>query len=166
MTNNDTTLKIKDIIKNQDREEAYYQLVSLYFKGPEQIREQIRKNWDYGVEWIFPNQRRLACTKDEKHSSHERILASLAYDAIEDFQKEDVHEKLVALSVVYHSCIEAGLNANDEFESIAAISSERVATFFRDFIQRNHEDKSKEAFMLTTKINSDDETEIFPSWME
>jgi hypothetical protein len=166
MTNHNSTLKVEDIIKLQDREEAYHNLVALYIRGPEQVRENIRKSWDYGVEWVYPNPRRLSCSKNEKRSSRERILASLVYDAIEDFRGEGPRDKLVALSVIYHSCIEAGLNPQEEFESIASISSEKVANFFREFIQRNLEDKSKEAFMLTIKKNSDGETEIFPSWMK
>jgi hypothetical protein len=62
--------------------------------------------------------------------------------------------------------LEAGLNPRKKFESIASISSDKVAVFFRNFIKRNPEDKSKEAFMLTTKKNIDGETEIFPSWMK
>jgi hypothetical protein len=166
MINHEDILKIKDIIKLSDREKAYHELAVLYIKGPEQIREQIRKNWDYGVEWILPDTRRLACSKNEKRSSRERILASLVYDAIENFREEDPRDKLVVLSVIYHSCLEVGLNPQNEFESIASISSEKVAIFFRDFIQRNPKNRSKEAFMLTTKKNSDGEIEIFPSWMK
>jgi hypothetical protein len=166
MTNHDSDLKVEDIIKLQDREEAYHNLAVLYIRGPEQVREQIRKNWDYGVEWVYPDPRRLACSKNEKRSCRERILASLVYDAIEDFREEGPRDKLVALSVIYHSCIEAGLNPQEEFESVASISSEKVANYFREFIQRNPEDKSKEAFMLKTKKNSDGETEILPSWMK
>lgn len=166
MTNHNANLKIEDIVKLHDREDAYYKLVELYIKGPEQIREQIRKEWDYGAEWIYPNPRRLACLKNEKRSSRERILASLVYDAIEDFRQEDPRDKLVVLAVIYHSCIEAGLNPQEEIETVASISSVKIANFLRDFLKRKHEDKSKEAFMLTTEKNLDGETEIFPSWMK
>jgi hypothetical protein len=165
MINNNLNLKIEDIIKLSDREEAYYQLVGIFIKGPEQVREQIRNDWDYGVDWIYPNQRRLSCSKNEKRSSKERIIASLVYDAIENFRQEDFKDKLVAISVIYHSCIEAGFNPKDEFEFVASIASEKVARFLRDFLLRKKEDKSLEAFMLTTVKNLDGETEIFPSWM-
>jgi len=117
MTNHDVNIKVKDIIKLHNREEAFYNLVTLYIRGPEQIREQIRKDWDYGVEWIYPDTKRLACSKHEKRSSRERILASLVYDAIENFREEDPRDKLVAISVIYHSCIEAGLNPQAELET-------------------------------------------------
>jgi hypothetical protein len=97
MKNFDPNLKVEDIIKLQDRKEAYHELAALYIKGPEKVREQIRKDWDYGVEWIYPDLRRLACSKNEKRSSRERILASLVYDAIENFREESHREKLVSL---------------------------------------------------------------------
>lgn len=166
MTNHDNALQVENIIKLHDREEAFYNLVTLYIKGPEQVREQIRNGWDYDVEWIYPDPKRLACLKHEKYSSRERILASLTYDAIENFRDEGPRDKLVTLSIIYHSCIEAGLNPEEEFESIALISSEKVANLFRGFIQRKPEDKSEGAFMLTKKKNLDGEIEIFPSWMK
>ncbi len=157
---------IDEIIKLTDREDAYFQLVMLFLQGPDQVREQIRLRWDFGVEWIYPNQRRLACSKNEKRSSQERIMASLVYDAIEDLQQEDPKEKLIALTVIYHSCIAAGLDPEKEFERVASISTTKTANFLMDFIKRNPEDKSLDAFMIVSEQNSEGETEIFPSWMK
>jgi len=166
MMTKDSISKLKEIIAQPNREDAYYQLVSLFVDGPEKIREKIRKGWDFGVEWIYPDTRRLACSHNEKRSSRERILASLVYDAIEDLQQEDPKEKLVAFAVIYHSCIAAGLDPQEEFEKIASISSPRIASVFREFINRNPDNKSEDAFMLSTIINTEGETEIFPSWMK
>lgn len=162
----DSISKLEEIIALPNREDAYYQLVSLFFDGPEEIREKIRHGWDFGVEWVYPNIRRLACCHNEKRLSSERIFASLAYDAIEDLQQEDPNEKLVAIAVIYHSCIAAGLDPEEVFKKVASISSQRMASFFLDFINRIPEDKSKEAFMLSSIKNTEGETEIFPSWMK
>jgi hypothetical protein len=152
--------RIKPIVELPDREDAYYRLVSLYVEGPEQLREEIRSKWDFGVDWTYPDQTRLACSKNEKRSIQERIMASLVYDAIEDLRQEGYREKLVALAVIYQSCIAAGLDPEEEFEKVASISSPRTALFLKEFIERDPEDKSMKAFMLTRKINSDGEIEI------
>ncbi len=165
MTTKNYELKLKLILSLPDREDAFFQLVYLFVDGPNQIREEIRKGWDFGVDWVYPNTKRLACIYNEKRSSKDRILASLVYDAIEDFQEEDAKDKLVALAVIYHSCIAAGLDPNEEFEKVASLSSAKTAAFLRDFINRSQKDKSKKAFMLSSLKNKDGETEIFPSWM-
>lgn len=165
MNCHDFGLKIKNIIECSDREDAYFKLAATYLNSPGELRKQIRTNWDYGVKWIYPNQRRLACSKNEKRSRQERILASLVYDSIEDLRDGDLRDRLVGISVIYHSCIEAGLNPEEEFEKVASISSEKTAIFLRNFIHRKPEDKSKEAFMLKTAKNSDGETEICPFWI-
>ena len=156
--------KINEIIGLSDREEAYYKLVDLYIKCSPQEREQIRKDWDYGVKWIYPNPRRLACSKNEKRSCRERILASLLYDSIQNLRYGDIRESLIGLAMLYHSCIIAKLNPREEFEYVASISSPQVEEFFLGFINRKPNEKSMKAFCLATKINSDGETELLAPW--
>jgi hypothetical protein len=164
MRNCDINPEIENIVKLQNREEAFYKLVTIFIEGPEQVREHIRKDWDYGVEWIYPNIRRLACIKNESRSSQERILALLVRRAIEDFGKGDMRDNLIALAVIYHSCVEAGLNPQEEFETVASIAPERTANILRGFVKRDKDNKSLEAFKLTAEKNLDGEIEIYPSW--
>lgn len=153
-------IEIATIIRLADREEAFYRLTALYIEGPEDLRQRIRRDWDYGVAWNFPDPRRLACTKNEQRPVRERISASLVYDAIEDFRDEDPRDKLVGLAVIYHSCLHAGLDPAEEFEKVASIASADMARLLRDFIGRRPEDKSLKAFMLKVVRNADGEAEI------
>lgn len=166
MSDNDYIAQLEEITKLTDREEAYYLLVKLFKQGPDEFRELIRECWDFGVEWIYPNVKRLACRINERYSPIDKIQASLVYDSIEDLRQEDPKDKLVALSVIYHSCIAAGIDPQAQFEEVALISSPKIALMLRDFIKRKDEDKSMEAFLLAAEKNSDGEIEIFPSWMK
>lgn len=165
MNDNDSIVQLEEITKLTDREEAYYQLVKLFKQGSDEVRGLIRECWDFDVEWIYPNVRRLACSINERYSPIEKIQASLIYDSIEDLRQEDVKDKLVALAVIYHSCLAAGLDPQRQFEEVALISSPKIAGLFRSFINRSVEDKSMEAFLLVAYQNADGETEIFPSWI-
>ena len=72
-----------------------------------------------------------------------------------------MREKLIGLAVIYHSCIAAGLEPQNEFEYAALLSSQKTANFFRDFISRKEADKSIQAFALTVCKNNEGETEIY-----
>ncbi|MGH8398255.1 MAG: hypothetical protein ACRETA_08435 [Gammaproteobacteria bacterium] len=153
-------LGIEEVLRLADREAAYYDLVSLYMKGTNKDRDEIRRGWDYGVKWKYPNPKRLACVKNELHSSRNRVIALLVYESIENFKQVDPRDKLVALAVIYQSCLVAGINPDKLFEEVASISTLKSSVFFRDFIKRKTEDKSLEAFMLTRHKNADGEIEI------
>lgn len=142
----------------------FFRLALYYKQVSSDEREQIRKDWDYNVEWDYPNPRRLACSVNEQKSCRERIEASLIYDSLENFKIEDINDKLIGLAVIYHSCIEAGLDPKYEFEYIASLSSYKFAKFLRDFIKRSPKDKSLKAFFLKSQRNINHEVEIFPSW--
>lgn len=159
--NRDMDLLIDALAKLEDRENAFFLLTALYANATEAERSRIRKGWDFGVEWLFPNPYRLACKKHEKHSCKEKIRASLLYDSIEDLRGECLREKLIGLAVIYHSCIAAGLDPQDEFEYAASLSTQKTADFFLDFISRKEKDKSIQAFALTVCKNSEGETEIY-----
>ena len=105
-----------------------------------------------------------AVVVNEQKSCRERIEASLIYDSLENFKIEDINDKLIGLAVIYHSCIEAGLDPKYEFEYIASLSSYKFAKFLRDFIKRSPKDKSLKAFFLKSQRNINHEVEIFPSW--
>lgn len=165
MSDNDSIVQLEKITKLADREEAYFELVRLFKQETDEFRELVRECWDFGVEWIYPNVKRLACKINERYLPIEKIQASLIYDSIEDLRQEDVKDKLVALAVIYHSCIAAGIDPQKQFEEVALISSPKIANLFRGFINRSDENKSMEAFLLVAVQNSDGETEIYPSWM-
>ena len=162
MTDNYTVSSIQEALRFADRQEAYYRLVSIYMQGPEEIREEIRKKWDFGVEWIYPNPRRLACSINETHTCRERALELLAYEAIMDLRQGDPRDELMTLAVVYHGCLAAGIDPKNLFSEVASVSSSRTARFLLDFVERSPEDKSLEAFMLVAEKNADGEIEIVP----
>jgi hypothetical protein len=151
---------IEEIITDPDRAEAYYRLASLYMQGPDEIREQIRQGWDFGLDWIYPNPTKLACSKNESHSCYEKILASLVYNSINDLRVRDLRDELIDIAITYHSCLAAGFDPREIFEKVASVSSLKTAQFLRDFINREPEDKSLEAFMLTKQKNVDGEFEV------
>jgi hypothetical protein len=84
------------------------------------------------------------------------------YYAISANQELGIREKLVALAVIYHSCIFAGLDPIREFKMAAVIAPAGVCKMLQDFIERRQEDKSAEAFMLAVSKNRDGEMEIRP----
>ncbi|MHB0916114.1 MAG: hypothetical protein ACYC5A_11210 [Thermoleophilia bacterium] len=166
MTKDSSSSMLVETITLPNREDAFMMLVDVFLNGTEELREEIRQRWDFGAEWIFPNMKRLACSNNEKWSSKERIVASLVYDAIVDLREEDIKDELVTLAVIYHSCLAAGHDPHKIFGKIAAVSTDKTAAVLRDFVNRNPEDISIEAFMLSTEVNSDGEMEISPSWMK
>lgn len=151
---------IEEIVRCQDREEAFYRLVSLYLQGPEAVREEIREKWDFGVEWTYPNPKRLACSTNERYSCMDKVLALLVYVAIVDLRQGDKRDELMTLAVVYHGCRVTGIDPKGLFEKVAVVSSTKTARFLLDFINRSSEDKSLEAFMLVVQKNADGESEI------
>ena len=165
MTSSEIITRIDEIVGLPDREEAYFQLASLFVQGPENMRKQIRNEWDFGVTWTYPNPRRLACSIRESHSCRERARAILIYNAINDLKQGDPRDELVSVAIVYHACLATNINPRELFEEVALISSPRIACFLKDFLRRDNDDKSLEAFMLVRKKNEDGEIEIFPSWM-
>lgn len=166
MINSTLAPSVQEVLLSTNRKEAYYRLVAIYMQGPDEIREIIRKQWDFGMEWIYPNPRRLACSINEGHSCRERALALLVYEAIMDLRQSDLRDELMTLAIVYHGCIAAGIKPKDVFEEVASVSSSRTARFLLDFIKRSPHEKSLEAFMLVAEKNADDEIEIVPSWIK
>ncbi len=158
------TEEIETLVGLQDREEAYYQLVTLYLNSPEQVRRYIRKNWNFNVEWIFPRPGELLFAKNQSRSIKERIMASLVHSSIHNPFKHYYRESLVLLAMEYNSCTLAGLDPDQMFEFAASVSDPEMAGHFRDFSARKPENKSMKAFGLETKTNSDGETEILTPW--
>lgn len=153
-------LRIDEIVRSQNREEAYYQLVDLFMNASAEVRDRIRQCWDFGVIWNYPSCATLACSKKQTHSCEERIRAALAYYVIEDLRQEDIRDQLVALAMIYNSCHIVNIDPKRIFEEMALVSTPKVATFLREFIARRPEDKSLDAFMLTKRVNADGEIEI------
>ena len=156
--------QLEGILKLVDGQDAYQRLVALFLQGTEEARDLIRAKWDFGFNWVYPNMQRLACRKNERYSCDERLLAALVYDAIENLKNEEFREKLVGWSVVFHSCLAAGIVPEELFRRAASASSPSMAQLMMDFINRPKEHKSMKAFELVSRTNSDGETEIKPSW--
>lgn len=147
-----------DFLRLDDAEEAYMLLASLYLESDAGRREQMRKKWDYGYEWKYPNPFRLACRIDEKHEPQQRIEASLVYSSLEDSPL--TREHLVGLAIEYHSCLLAGIDPSAPFTKVARASSENVANRILDFLHRPPDSLSLEAFMLTPRKDKNGEWEI------
>ena len=120
-------MNISELLKRDDRANAFFDLVDLYVKGPDSIRRQIRQGWDFNVEWKYPNSARLACSRGEKRSCQERLKASLVYYSIEDCRFGRSRENLIAFAAIYHSCVLAGVDPVSLFESVSAMSSDTTA---------------------------------------
>lgn len=157
-------MHLETVLKMPDRAEAFIELVRLLFYGDDAERDSIVKNWNFGVDWVYPNQTRLACNKKERWSSQTKIEASLAYFLLETKHESDYRENLIALAVIYQSCIAADLDARIIFEKIAKYATPRVKDMFANFLMRKEEDKSLAAFMLMAEKNEDGEIEIRFEW--
>lgn len=147
-----------DILCLDDAEEAYMLLVALYLESDIGHRESMRKKWDYGYAWKFPNPFRLSCRIGERYDPLDRIEASLVYDSFEDAPL--TREHLVDLAIIYHSCKLAGIDPSVPFIKVAQASSENVALRLLGFLQLNDNGKSLEAFMLTPQKDKNGEWEI------
>ena len=154
---------LKDILTMEDRKEAYMLISRYYMSTSNNERQNIRSKWDFDLKWSYPDQSRLACCIGEYHSTKERIEASLVYYSIED-NKQNQRETFVGLALIYHSCLFSDLDPDELFEQVAKVSSERFASVLRQFLLRDPNDKSMEAFLLKSQKNVDGEWEIQPSW--
>lgn len=151
--------QIDYILNNKDREAAFFDLVKLYLRSDEETRQEIREDWDYGKEWQYPKWDRLACSVGEKYGPEEKLITSLTYHAIEN-TKLTHREQLIDLGVIYQSCLFADLDPAVLFKRIAEVSTPNVAKRLIDFIARNEEDKSLNAFCLTVHIDAHGEREL------
>ncbi|MBL0318676.1 MAG: hypothetical protein IPP74_05225 [Alphaproteobacteria bacterium] len=155
---------IKEIIVLEDRELAYFQLVSLFRNSSADERDYIINQWDFGVKWKYPNQRRLCCLKGERFTCKDRIEASLSYFAISARKSKDIRESIFAYAVIYNSCTLIGLDPVRIFHSISEIADPNIKQSMNDFILRKDENKSLSAFKLTTKQNEHGEIELVTMW--
>ena len=158
------SLNLEKILKMSDRAAAFIELISLYFYGGDEMRQYIVSNWDFGVSWELPNQARLTCKNNERWSCQQRIEASLAYSAIAVNYVADVREELIALAVIYQSCIFSSLEPDNIFKKVAKVSVPSISAMLINFIDRKEEDKSLAAFFLSAERNDEGEIEIRPTW--
>jgi hypothetical protein len=156
---------IKEILELDDRRKAYMLLVDLYINSTPELRSYVNQQWNFGVEWIYPNQMRLACSKGEIFSREDRLLASLVYDALSEKIESDIRENIIAHAVIYNSCLYANIDPNIIFLKVANIAPSRVSDSLRGFLARSSQDKSMEAFMLKAIKNADGEIEIQQGWL-
>ena len=154
----ETTLT--QILNLSDRQEAYYQLVDYYLKADANEQANIRKEWDFGVQWVYPKLERLACHLNEMYHPKAKIIAALTATSLQDLRTVDWRDELVGIAFIYHSCLLVKVSPQEVFERVASASSPETAKFLRDFYQRDPKDKSLEAFDLQIVTNPDGEKEV------
>ena len=153
-------LSLTQILNLSNRQEAYYQMVDYYLKANANEQANIRKKWDFGVQWIYPNFKRLACHRNESYYPKDKIVALLAATSLQDLRDQDWRDELVGIAIIYHSCLLVKVSPKEVFEHVASASSPKTAKFIRDFYQRDQKDKSLEAFGLQIVMNPDGEKEL------
>jgi hypothetical protein len=158
-------MELEEIINSLDRAAAFIDLTRLYLNGTDELRQLISDRWDFGVTWDLPDQTRLACSKGERWSCRERIEASLTYSAIAVNQIINEREEIIALAVIYQSCLAAFVNPRNIFLTVAKVSTSHVRARLLEFLDRDENDKSLKAFFLSATKNIDGEIEIKPSWL-
>jgi len=156
-------ITLRQIINLSDRQEAYYHLVDYYLNANVEEQIDIRKKWNLGTQWVYPNWKRLACCFSETYSPKKRITALLTAVSLKDLKIPDWRDELVGIASIYHSCLLAKVSPEEIFERVASASSPETAKFIRDFCQRSPKEKSLEAFGLQIVMNADGEQEVhFP----
>ena len=151
---------LKKIITHPDAQEAYYRLATYYLDATAEEQASIRNRWDFGIRWIYPDWRRLACRINETHSPDEKIVALLVATSLEDLNVPDWRDAIIGIAAIYHSCILAEISPKEIFDRVALTSSPKTSEFLHEFCQRSPKDKSLNAFNLHVVMNSDGENEI------
>ena len=152
--------KLTQIVNVPDRQEAYFQMVDYYLKTIAEEQKEIRDNWNFGLQWVYPNLQRLSCRINEIYSPEIKIIASLTGLSLDGVQKRDWRDDIIGLAIIYHNCLLARISPVKVFERVASASTIETGKFIRDFIRRENKDKSLEAFDLHIVINSDGEKEV------
>jgi hypothetical protein len=142
--------RLKTILLEVEPEEAFYQLCELYCQVLPEQRAGIQKCWDFNRTWELPDQTTLACTITKKHSSEERIRASLIYASLMNWH--DYRDTLLWLAPIYHSALQSAIQADILFRDIANISSPVAASAIHSFIHRASNDKSLAAWGLEEEL--------------
>lgn len=126
-------------------------------------RAEVVRSWDPELYWVLPSPWRLACTDDAPGSPIERIRADLLFQAL-GISGVGARESIMGFAVVHNSCILAGVDPQPVFEEIAAAVGGSAAQALRDFVSRDAEDQSMEAFMLEAVANPGGGYEICANW--
>ena len=149
------------LLTMQDRESASIALGGAFLAAPLAERAAVQAVWPFGVEWIWPSQWRLACTKGERGTPRERIVASLVLMVLE--APLDEREGVLMLAVVYHGSLLAGLDPDAIFSMVAA-AAPTAAAALNGFAARSAPDKAMAAFGLDVRTNADGEQELHADW--
>lgn len=150
------------LIEMPDRLAASIELGMAFVSAAAAERAAVCVGWGFGVDWEYPSPWRLACTKGEQGSPHERIVATLVLNGLEN--RSDSREEVLLFCVAYNACALAGLDADALLSTVARSLPDRAALALRDFVRRSPRDKALEAFLLVKKPNADGEIEIRPTW--
>ncbi len=150
------------LLAMQDRESASIALGGAFLAAPPAERTAVRAGWPFGAEWPWPSQWRLACTRGERGTPHERIVASLVLMVLE--APLDEREGVLMLAVVYHGSLLAGLDPDAIFSMVAAAAPAPAAAALKAFVARSAPDKAMAAFALEVRTNADGEQELHADW--
>ncbi len=150
------------LIEMPDRLAASIELGLAFVSASAADRAAVFAGWGFGADWEYPSPWRLACTTGEQGSPHERIVATLVLNGLEN--RSDSREEVLLFCVAYNACALAGLDADALLSTVARSLPDRAARALRDFVGRSPRDKALEAFLLVKKPNADGEMEIRPTW--
>lgn len=100
----------------------------------------------------------------EKYKPEDKIIASLCYYSINSKNQSDDRDIILALTVIYNSILLNNQNPIEIFNQIANVSDQKFSKVLKDFLLRDEEDKSMDAFLLKMKRNEYGEIEIILPW--
>jgi hypothetical protein len=151
---------IEPLTKMTDRLAASLALGSAWIKASEADCLAVGMGWNYGVQWEYPSPWRLACTKGERGTPYDRIVATMVLAALD--RHGDSREELILYSLAYNACLLAHLDGDAVLATVSAKLPGPAAASLCAFLARVPEDKALSAFGLTTVLSADAETEIRP----
>lgn len=128
---------INSILAIESPRVAYKKLIKLYLNSDVATRNSIRAGWDFNREWSFPDMSNL-CTLDENAE------ALCIYIIDESLAKQ--RESLIGLCAIYNSLTLLGHNPDIFFKEMAQKAGEPGRKMLIDFVNRDAEDKTLEAF--------------------
>lgn len=143
-----------------NRGAAFQSLTPRYLKGSMQLREYIQQHWPLGVDWRYPNPRRLACLRREDASPKDRALALLAYIRIVTPDLRACDDVVPLVAMVYNALRWMGEDARELFQQVSELAPRDQGYWLRSFAKRDPIDQTLDACFLKEIRNSDGEREI------
>ena len=151
---------LQPILDEPDRKKAFFDLVDVYIKGDDDFRKTVCECWDFGVRWKYCDPSRMASTTEDGIPPLQKIRADMICHALCIKDSLDFRDDLMSISVDYHSCVAAGLDPDEIFRSIAAISPPKLSKLLIGFVERAPVDRSMKAFGLRKLVHEDGTIEL------